>query len=180
MNRLAAVLDSALKCQHALFDEDSYEECSVHFPARSSRIVDPRGVMDFPSAMQILQLQIEVGGLTRQCKILQDRIQQLEGSAVSMVVPITTLAPEPFDLLREFPMTVVPEDGGYLATFFDAGISMTGDTREEAVANLRMMLVDMFDDFEAQEHQLGPEPKRQLDVLRTFIRRQQLPTGDVP
>ena len=60
-----------------------------------------------------------------------------------------------------------------MATFFDASIGMTGDTREEAVANLRLLLVDMFDDFETQESQLGPEPERQLAVLRTFIRRQQ-------
>ena len=68
-------------------------------------------------------------------------------------------------------------EDGYLATFFDANIGITGDTREEAVANLRLLLVDMFDDFETQESQLGPEPERQLAVLRVFIRRQQ-PGGD--
>ena len=38
----------------------------------------------------------------------------------AVVVPITTLEPEPIDLTRDIPIVVRPTDDGYLATFFDA------------------------------------------------------------
>jgi len=101
---------------------------------------------------------------------LEGEIGQARDSP-SVVVPITTLAPEPFDLLREIPVVVQPTDDGYLATFFDANIGMTGDTQEEAVSSLRLLLVDVFDELEKEEAQLGPYPARQLAVLRGFMRR---------
>lgn len=93
------------------------------------------------------------------------------GTTGSALVPITTLAPEPFDLLREVPVVVQRTDDGYLATFFDANIGMTGDTQAEAVSNLRLLLVDVFDELETDEARLGPQTARQLAVLRTFMRR---------
>lgn len=94
-----------------------------------------------------------------------------ECAAASVVVPIRTLEPEPFDLARDIPAVVQPTDDGYLATFFDANIGMTGDTKEEAVANLKLLLVDVFDDLEKEERQLGPKLVRQLAVLRSFMKR---------
>ncbi len=95
----------------------------------------------------------------------------VESESPSLVVPITTLDPEPFDLLRDIPVVVQPTDDGFLATFFDANIGMTGDTREEAVANLRLLLADVFDELEKEEAQLGPPLVRQLAVLRGFMKR---------
>lgn len=89
----------------------------------------------------------------------------------SMIVPITTLEPEPFDLLQHIPVVVQPTDDGYLATFFDADIGMTGDTKEEAVANLRLLLADVFEKLEREEALLGPHLVRQLAVLRKFMKR---------
>jgi hypothetical protein len=65
-----------------------------------------------------------------------------------------------------------PCDDGYIATFFDANIATGGDTEEEAVDNLRSLIADTFDflNSEPTEH-LGPEPLRQLRVLRPLIRR---------
>jgi len=108
---------------------------------------------------------------------LEGELAEIKGQMLQMqqarccVVPITTFEPDPFDVIKEIPAVVVPSDDGYLATFYDANIGMTGDTREEAIANLRLLLADMFEDFEAQASQLGPEPERQLAVLRTFMRR---------
>ncbi len=93
-------------------------------------------------------------------------------TAVAINVPITTLAPDPFELTRDIPVVVQPADDGYIATFYDANISMCGDTKEESVANLRLLLVDVFDELEKEEAQLGPALVRQLAVLRRFIRRQ--------
>jgi predicted DNA-binding antitoxin AbrB/MazE fold protein len=93
------------------------------------------------------------------------------GGVPSVVVPISTLEPEPFDLLRSIPVVVQPTADGYLATFFDANIGITGDTKEESVANLRVLLVDVFEELEREEARLGPQLVRQLAVLRCFVKR---------
>ena len=72
-------------------------------------------------------------------------------------------------LIRDIPVVVQPANDGYTATFYNADISMSGDTREEAVSNLRLLLVDVFDNLEKEEGQLGPALVRQLAVLRRFI-----------
>jgi hypothetical protein len=91
----------------------------------------------------------------------------------SVVIPVTTLAPEPVTVLREIPVVVRPTEDGYQATLFDANIGMTGDTQEEAVENLKVLLVDVFEDLERDEDRLGPGPQRQLSVLTTFLKRRE-------
>jgi len=90
----------------------------------------------------------------------------------TIVIPIATLAPEPYELVRAIPVVVQPAGGEFIATFFDANISTAGDTQEEAVANLRSLLLDMFEYLESEPPEaLGPEPTRQLGVLRAFLTR---------
>lgn len=92
--------------------------------------------------------------------------------AASIIVPISTLAPEPFDLVRDINAVVQPVDRGFTATFFDANISTSGDTQEEAVSNLKSLIVEIFEDLESElPEKLGPEPSRQLRVLKEFLRR---------
>jgi predicted RNase H-like HicB family nuclease len=70
------------------------------------------------------------------------------------------------------PVVVQPADSGFVATFFDANVSMSGETQEEAVDNLRGLLVDLLEDLQSEpaEH-LGPEPRRQLHALKAVMRR---------
>jgi predicted RNase H-like HicB family nuclease len=90
----------------------------------------------------------------------------------TIVIPIATLAPEPYELVRAIPVVVQPAGGEFIASFFDANISTAGDTQEEAVANLRSLLLDMFEYLESEPPEaLGPEPTRQLGVLRAFLTR---------
>ena len=87
-------------------------------------------------------------------------------------VPITTFAPEPYDLLRQIVVVIHPNETGHTAGFFDANIHASGDTEEEALRNLKSLILDTFDALSAEPPgQLGPEPKRQLAVLREFVRR---------
>ncbi len=108
----------------------------------------------------------EVGGKTD-----WENLVGKPGDVPSVVVPITTLAPEPFDLLRTIPVVAQPTADGYLATFFDANVGITGDTMEESVANLRVLLADVFEELEREEARLGPQLVRQLAVLRGFMKR---------
>ena len=88
------------------------------------------------------------------------------------VVPITTLAPEPYEILRDIPAVVEPAGDGFIATFFDGNISTSGDTEVEAVSNLRSLILDIFEYLDGEPAgSLGPEPARQLAVLRVFFKR---------
>ena len=44
---------------------------------------------------------------------------------------------------------------------------------QEAVDNLKAVIVDTFEQFELHESVLGPGPARQLAVLREFIKKQE-------
>ena len=89
------------------------------------------------------------------------------------VIPITTMAPEPYKILQSIPVVVEPAAHRFNATFFDANIGTSGDTQEEAFSNLRSLILDTFEYLanEAPEA-LGLEPKRQLAVLREFLKRE--------
>lgn len=91
--------------------------------------------------------------------------------ATSTIVPITTLHPAPFELVRDIHIVVQPSGDDFIASFFDANVNASGDTQQEAVANLKDIMLSMFRRFSAEpEDKLGPEPKRQLAVLRQFIK----------
>ena len=89
-----------------------------------------------------------------------------------IVVPISTFAPEPFSLRETMWAVVQAVEDAFVATFFDANISTSGDTQEEAIANLKDLILDIYLDLEREpEERLGPEPKRQQAVLQSLIRR---------
>jgi hypothetical protein len=109
---------------------------------------------------------IEAGRERRRLEILDLALGQgaLARSIHTGVIPITTFAPEPYHILRDIPAVVEPAGDGFIATFFDSNISTSGDTEVEAVSNLRSLILDTSDS-------LGPEPARQLAVLRVFLKR---------
>jgi len=90
----------------------------------------------------------------------------------TILVPITTLSPKPYQLLRDIPVIVQPVGDEFIATFFDANIGTAGDTQEEAVSNVRSLILDTFEYFESEPPEaLGLEPTRQFGVLRNFLKR---------
>lgn len=91
---------------------------------------------------------------------------------LSAVVPITTFAPEPFEARRPLSAVIQPIGDEHLATFFDANINASGETQEEAFANLKDILLATFQMLERMpESRLGPGPRRQRAVLNECIRR---------
>jgi len=57
----------------------------------------------------------------------------------------------------------------FTATFDEAGISIGGETSDDAVEGLVNEILDVFDYFTEHQAELGPEPQRQLTVLRKYI-----------
>jgi predicted RNase H-like HicB family nuclease len=102
---------------------------------------------------------------------LRNRVAALEESA-PINVPIETLAPEPYELLKPFHAVVQLCDDEYVATFYDANVSASGATQEEAVANLKDMVVAAYETLtEHEPDRLGRAMVKQLRVLKEFMRR---------
>jgi len=73
--------------------------------------------------------------------------------------------------LRQIVVVIHPDETGYAAGFFDANIHASGDTEEEALRNLKSLILDTFDALSTEPPgQLGPEPQRQRAGLSEFVR----------
>ncbi len=102
--------------------------------------------------------------------VVYDRLARLEEGA-SIRVPIQSLAPEPYELIKPIEVVVQFMDDEYTASFFDANLSTGGDTQVEAISNLKDLIVGTFELLtETKDTELGPGPSRQKAVLREFIR----------
>jgi hypothetical protein len=92
--------------------------------------------------------------------------------AVSLIVPIDSLAPATLEIIAPFHVVVQPYEDEFVATFFDANISATGDTQQEAVENVKDMVVDLFEFLDGQPSRgLGAAMQRQQNVLRAVLKR---------
>jgi predicted RNase H-like HicB family nuclease len=93
---------------------------------------------------------------------------QVLGEARSFIVPIQALDPGPVQLIKPFDAVIEPAGDEYTAAFYDANIHASGETVGEAIRNLKSTIISIFTRF-SRESRLGPEPTRQLAVLRQFI-----------
>lgn len=91
---------------------------------------------------------------------------------------LNSLSPATFRVLKPIPMHIMFADDGYIASFLDANIHSSGDTEGEAIKNLSSLIVDAYEMLSSHDPRvLGPEPKRQLSVLKEFIRPTRCLTG---
>lgn len=109
----------------------------------------------------------------------QNVVRDLENTGQAQVVPIVSLAPKPFVVLREIPILVENrfsddnEEGiEYVCRFVEASVGATGDTLEEAIRNMKDRLVSKFNVLDRMpSEKLGDGPRRQLAVLRSVMAR---------
>ena len=112
-----------------------------------------------------------VSKLTARVDALEAKLAEVPTSG-SIIVPISTFAPEPFDLLAEIKVVVRPCDDEFIASFVDANVNASGCTVVNAVRSLKEMLVTRFDYLDKMPiEKLGPAMIKQIAVLRGFIRR---------
>ena len=129
----------------------------------------------FLAAFQELSAKWEASArldaLYRQVLLLSNRCDMLE-HLKTISVPIETFAPEPYNLIKPFHVVVRFEQDQYIASFYDANLSDSGDTQEEAVSNLKDILLSTYDILTGMsEDELGPGPLQQRKVLEEFVRK---------
>ncbi|MEX0679355.1 MAG: hypothetical protein WD063_19925 [Pirellulales bacterium] len=93
-----------------------------------------------------------------------------ERSSEGSVIVIASLTPAPLEVLKPIPVTVLPDDGAFVASFFDANVNASGDTALDAFEAIKDVIGSRYRLLVKHEKELGVEPKRQLAVLREFIR----------
>jgi hypothetical protein len=93
-------------------------------------------------------------------------------AAKTRIIPIATFAPEPYAVLMPILVSVKAVEDEFEAGWFDANIHTTGENEEESVSNLKSLILDYFDSLSNEpEKNLGIEPKRQLRIIESFIRK---------
>jgi len=98
--------------------------------------------------------------------------QQLARGNRSMLVSISSLAPAAYSLKREVSILIIPDEDSYIASLIDANVNASGETVPEAVANLKDMMIMLFERLGAEpKGKLGKWPARQLGVLRELMRK---------
>lgn len=152
-----------------------YRECEALLGSPHSWTLEPRmWKPTFVVSVESSSLHLEdavarfrIGTLEREVRELRSRVEQSERA---IIVPILTFAPAPFEVLSPIHVVAQSEEGVYLATFFDANVNASGESQTEAVECLKDMLIAKFRLFCKKEDVLGEEPRRQLGVLRQFMR----------
>jgi hypothetical protein len=77
---------------------------------------------------------------------------------------------EPYVIKTPIPIRLIRESSlDFTATFDEAGISIGGESLDDAVEALVNEILDVFDYFTKHQAELGLESQRQLTVLRKYI-----------
>ncbi|HEX9734499.1 MAG TPA: hypothetical protein VGG06_21215 [Thermoanaerobaculia bacterium] len=116
----------------------------------------------------LARLESEISSLRDELDALKETLPLREPG---LRVPIQSLDPEPIEVVSPLEAVIRPVGDGFVATFFDANVNASGETESEAFENLKDMLVATLTELRRLgEERLGPEPARQLAVLKRFLR----------
>lgn len=81
---------------------------------------------------------------------------------------------EPYEVMKEIPVTFQNGELGEVTACFEAAnISFVSENLAEALGGLQAEILNTLEEYEEHSSQLGPEPQRQLDELRRYIRYKQ-------
>jgi len=77
-----------------------------------------------------------------------------------------------YEVIKPIPVKVEKVENGFVASFVAANVNASGDTWDEAALNLRSLIPHLFDLLLTHNREaLGPAPRRQLEVLRLFVKK---------
>jgi len=147
--------------------------------SRQSQNVSPDWANAVPSLIAKLVSEIvEKKKMELRFSLLEITVSELKSQfnalavAKTRIVPINTFTPNPYDLLKPVLVSVQAVEDEFEAGWFDANIHTTGENEEEAVSNLKSLILDYFEIFTNEpSEKLGIEPKRQLAILNQYIQK---------
>lgn len=178
------LLGSARVHQHALNDwtpnvdselsaiSDLFHEGGVRIAVQQSRSIEDQLRSAFGSGHKLNELCEQVSRIETKLDHVLKKLEEASSRPQSVMIPIETLAPEPYDLLRPVAAVITTSGEEFEAGLYDASIFASGDTEEDALANLKDTLIDTYERLnELSDDKLGPGPLRQKHVLDKLIRK---------
>jgi hypothetical protein len=119
---------------------------------------------------KVARLEVQLRDLASRLERTEAKLAEREYSP--LVVPLSTLDPEPFDILKPINALIQESEGGCIATFLEANLGASGETKAEALDRLKDRIVTTFERLAVKsDDKLGPGPLRQKHVLTSLIRR---------
>jgi hypothetical protein len=101
-----------------------------------------------------------------------ERLKGLVSPGFSLIVPISNFEPEPYEAIKEIQVVVQPDSDSFIASFFDANINASAETQQDAVSNLKDLMIALYERLGREPNEkLGKGPARQLAILRSVMRR---------
>jgi hypothetical protein len=98
--------------------------------------------------------------------------EEARSASFPIVEHIRDLPGEPYTLAAPIPVTVRRSSSiEFLARWDEANVAMTGDSPSDAMMLLVADILNTYEDYCDESGNLGPEPARQLDVMRRYIVR---------
>ena len=94
---------------------------------------------------------------------------RVEGSFSHDTFSIDDLPSDTYYLAESIEAKISYIDGEYLAEFAEAEIVTSGETAEEAIQWLKESIVNLYEFYNDNRGALGPLPRRQLNILETYI-----------
>ncbi len=127
---------------------------------------------EFEMQVRSLLERMKLTAVPDQLADLRDRVQILERQTKqrSIIVPIQDLGPTPVEVTNPILVVAYEEDGVFIASFIDANMNASGETQLDAIEMLKDVIASSFRLFLDKEAILGTEPRRQLAVLKRFLR----------
>jgi len=116
------------------------------------------------------QAELKLIALSARVKCLESSLEEVRSRA-AVVVPIQSLAPENLELAKPIQVLLQQFGDDCVASSLDANINASGETQEEALTNLKDMIVGSFEALSGVAYKLGPGPARQLAILSEFIKK---------
>lgn len=90
----------------------------------------------------------------------------------TVIIPINTFAPLPIEAAKPIQVVVQCFEDDYVASFFDANISASGETLQIALDNLKDLIAMQFEHLEHKtDSKLGTAMRRKKSVLMAVFKR---------
>jgi hypothetical protein len=126
---------------------------------------------------EIAELNRVIMEQSAEIRELKELVKDRNDTPRPILVPITTFAPHPFEVLKTIIAVVEPvipddptEDCEYVAEYVEAHVGASGDTVQDAVDNLKDRLLSTLELLEKMP-KLSKRLEGQLAVLHSVIRR---------
>lgn len=163
IDRIAAVADPAMISARAMAKANAVESSLKNVSEKVRQ-----NESNFKEMRRTFEGGLENFALSAKVYQLEYQLHKLE---IAFEVSVELLDSDEFELKQPFKVTVAADGhGGYVSTCFNTGISMSGDSRSEAVESLKMHMVFLYSRLcDQPDTRLGPIPRRQKRVLARLI-----------